>query len=288
MSAVTLRARGEEREFPFSAEEFQYLASIVYDLSGIVLKDHKKNMVYSRLARRLRELKLTSFRDYCDLLKSKASGDEIGFLINAITTNLTKFLREPHHFDHMVGTALPELSQEAARSGSRRLRVWSAGCSSGEEPYSIAMSLAEGFRGLASWDARILATDLDTSMVARATAGVYPAAAFTELPGNSHDRYFRSTRNSDERSASDSLRKLITFKKLNLLRQWPMKGPFDIIFCRNVMIYFDTETKTRLVQRFADLLKPGGWLYIGHSESLLDDQSAFTLSGRTIYRKTEP
>lgn len=286
MSLATATVRAERQEFRLTDDDFRTIASIVYDESGIVLKDHKKNMVYSRLARRLRELRLTSFGEYCALLQGGDGVAEMGVFINAITTNLTKFFRESHHFDHLAQQALPEALADAAHTGRRRLRIWSAGCSSGEEPYSIAMTLAEHFPQLSNWDARILATDLDTNMVARASAGQYTASSLDEMPVSLRNRYFATTSEDGRNVASDALRRLIAFKQLNLLRTWPMKGPFDVIFCRNVMIYFDSETKSGLVRRFAEMLKPNGFLYIGHSETLLDKQTDFSLCGRTIYRKS--
>lgn len=275
------------REFAFSGEEFRYIASLVYERSGIVLADHKKDMVYARLARRLRSLGLRSFQAYCALIQSERGAEEIGDLINAITTNLTKFFREGHHFKHLRAVVLRDLADLAAAGGQKRVRIWSAGCSSGEEPYSIAMTLAETFTNLGQWDARILATDLDTSMVAKAAGATYPAAVLSDLPQAIRIKYLERRRCGEEDNwvVVERLRRLITFKQLNLLQPWPMKGPFDAIFCRNVMIYFDGPTKSELVQRLARLLKPRGWLYVGHSESLLDDQTSFELNGRTIYQK---
>ncbi len=278
---------GEPREFPLTEREFRYLTSIVYDRSGIVLGPNKVNMIYSRLSRRLRELCLPSFGAYCEILQGPDGQAELGFLINAVTTNLTRFFREPHHFEHLrreltrMGT-----SAKADRRG-RRLRIWSAGCSSGEEPYSVAITVAEALADLASWDARILATDLDTNMVAAARAGIYPPATMAELTKSVRLRFFERPPREREGSGQvvEPIRRLITFKHLNLLGPWPMKGPFDAIFCRNVMIYFDARTKTALVERLASLLKPGGWLYIGHSETLLDHHAGLRLSGPTIYRK---
>jgi chemotaxis protein methyltransferase CheR len=277
---LAIRAEGE-REFPFSEKDYAYLAEVVYGRSGIVLGANKVNMVYSRLVRRLRELKLRSFRDYCELLRGDDGDQEIGSMINAITTNLTKFFRENHHFEHLRSRVVPDIEA----TGIRKLRIWSAGCSSGEEPYSIAMTIAEAIPNLAKWDARILATDLDTKMVATGEAGIYPSAAVTELPRAAQGNFAPAAGRPEHQQVIDPLRRLITFKHLNLLGPWPMKGPFDAIFCRNVMIYFDGPTKQALVQRYATMLKPEGWLYIGHSESLLDAQSSFKLSGRTIYRK---
>ncbi|WP_428645129.1 CheR family methyltransferase [Roseibium sp.] len=286
MKALATRST-EDKEFPLSLADFRYLSSVVYDQTGIVLKDHKINMVYSRLARRLRELGLTSFNDYCRLLESERGTEETGFLINAITTNLTKFFRENHHFEHLADVALKEAAAAASRTGLRRLRIWSAGCSSGEEPYSIAMTLLSRFPRLREWNAKILATDLDTAMVARGRAGRYADRDLENVPASLRKRYFSGSTSAGETAASDDLRALITFKQLNLLSSWPMTGPFDAIFCRNVMIYFDEATKTGLIDRFATMLKPGGWLYIGHSETLLDTGGKFQLMGRTIYRRRD-
>ena len=275
----------EQREFPFSVKDFKYLAKLVHEQTGIVLKDHKMNMVYSRLARRLRELHLSSFKEYCGLLQGEGGDQELGSLINAITTNLTRFFRESHHFEHLKDTVFREAQEEAMKSGKNRLRIWSAGCSSGEEPYSIAMSLSAAFPRLGSWDARVLATDLDTTMVARGRSGRYPVSDMETVPASFQKRYFSTAADRSQVIANEQIRKLIAFKQLNLLGSWPMQGPFDAIFCRNVMIYFDEPTKFKLIRRYHSMLKPGGWLYIGHSETLLDAQDVFELTGRTIYRR---
>lgn len=266
----------DDREFPFGEREFRFIASFIYEASGIVLADGKKNMVYARLARRLRELDLNSFADYCALLKSPDGTAEHGVLINALTTNLTKFFREGHHFEHFARTVLPAVGA--------RTRVWSAGCSSGEEPYSIALTARATLADIDRRDFKVLATDLDTNMVARGRSGRYPASALDDIPAG-HRRHFEEA--GTEVRVDRETQALITFKPLNLLGAWPMKGPFDAIFCRNVMIYFDGPTKQTLVERFATLLKPRGWLYIGHSETLLDQRSAFQACGRTIYRKVD-
>jgi len=272
-----------DREFAFSDREFAYLAELVYARTGIVLGDHKKNMVYARLARRLRALGLESFKDYCDLIADSAS-DEIGYTINAITTNLTKFFRESHHFDHLRDTVLDGLAKQVMQGGRKRLRIWSAGCSSGEEPYSIAMTVRAAIPNIESWDARILATDLDTNMVATGQTGLYKDNFKDSLPAGHYAKFCQQAADGRVQMA-DGLRKLIAFKQLNLLGQWPMKGPFDAIFCRNVMIYFDAPTKARLVDRYANLLKPDGFLYVGHSESLREDGKRYKVCGRTTYRR---
>jgi len=281
-AAASLEA---QREFPFTVEDFGFLARLVYENSGIVLSEHKANMVYSRLARRLRELRLDSFQAYCARLRGPSGEEELGALINAITTNLTRFFRERHHFEHLAREVLPAFA--AAPKGTR-LRLWSAGCSSGEEPYSIAMTMNECLPNLPRLDARILATDLDTAMVAKARAAVYPAASLEDIDGERRERWFSPLANRAGWSVDAALRARITFKTLNLLAPWPMQGRFDAIFCRNVMIYFDALTKDELIERFADCLNPGGWLYVGHSETLLDQRRVFVPVGRTIYRKAGP
>ena len=277
------------REFPFEDKDFRFLSSLVLERTGIVLKEHKKNMMYSRLARRLRTLGLSDFSQYCQHIKKDDSGDELLALVNSMTTNLTKFFREPHHFDYLRDTIVPSLVDEARRSGHKRLRMWSAGCSSGEEPYTIAMVLRDSLPGIQGWDVKILATDLDTNMLETGRKGIYAADGLAVIPqAHRHQvRNLGTTEGGDERKIGmpDQARKLIAFKHLNLLHRWPMRGPFDAIFCRNVMIYFDNETKEQLVSRYAQLLGPKRWLFIGHSETLLDSQSAFSLEGRTIYRR---
>jgi chemotaxis protein methyltransferase CheR len=276
-------------EFPFSDKEFENLAAVVYERSGIVLGAHKKNMVYSRLARRLRSLGLASFKEYADLLNGVDGDDEVGSLINAITTNLTRFFRENHHFEHLKETVLADVTSNARLGAEKRLRIWSAGSSSGEEPYSIAMTVCEAMPEIAQWNAKILATDLDTNMVQRGSDGVYPAKGLEGISTDIQQKYFSLLRGGtqDSLQAEGRIRKLLTFKPLNLMGAWPLKGPFDAIFCRNVMIYFDQPTKTTLINRFAELLKPGGWLYVGHSESLMQGTTPFDLTGRTIYKKKD-
>ncbi|WP_338109465.1 protein-glutamate O-methyltransferase [Pseudomaricurvus alkylphenolicus] len=270
-----------EREFPMSQRDFEHIKQVAYELTGIKLTDHKKNMIYSRLARRIRRRQLGSFRDYCDLISADGS-DEITDFINAITTNLTSFFREEHHFDFLVQNVFPELLRH--NQGSRRIRIWSAGCSTGEEPYSIAMCLREKMP-VESWDIRVLATDLDTDVVAHGKRGVYSADRIDGIVEDRKKRWFLRDSVGEEVRVKDSLRNLITFKPLNLLQSWPMRGPFDVIFCRNVVIYFDKDTQRTLFDRYADLLAPGGYLFIGHSESLHKVTNRFVSRGRTIYQK---
>lgn len=271
----------EEREFAFSDRDFRFLADMVGQKTGIVLAEHKSDMVYSRLARRLRSLRLKSFSEYIELLKSEAGEEEIGNLVNAITTNLTRFFREEHHFTHLHDDVLLPITSNP--SSNRRIRIWSAGCSSGMEPYSIAMTLKSAIRDVNKWDARILATDIDTNMLSKGMSGEYPIDQLEHIPA-----FYRadvSRVGKESMRMSDSLKELIAFKQLNLLEKWPMQGPFDVVFCRNVVIYFDKPTQQRLFSRIADMLKPQGWLYIGHSENLFKVCDRFELLGRTIYRK---
>jgi len=278
------------REFRFTRRDFDTLRELVYATTGIALAEHKQDMVYNRLARRLRSLGLDSFSAYLDRLRGgdDAAEAEMAILTNAITTNLTRFFREAHHFEHLRETAIPDSLARMRRGDQRRLRVWSAGCSSGEEPYSIAITLAETGGLAAGFDSRILATDLDTDMLARGVAGVYPTEGLDGLPDELRQRHSSATETADGRPAvrmAETLRRAITFKQLNLMHDWPMQGPFDAIFCRNVMIYFDAQTRTWLVERFFDYLRPGGWLYTGHAESGVVTQSNLVAEGRTIYRR---
>jgi len=278
--------RYAQREFEFTSADFAFIAATVGRCAGIALGAHKRNLVYGRLARRLRALQLDSFEQYCELLKSPEGEGEIGLMVNAITTNMTSFFRESHHFDHLRG--LLERRAASRTPGTQpRLRIWSAGCSTGEEPYSIAMTLREAFKDqLAGWDIRILATDIDTHVLATAQAGIYPDERSSAIPASYRVRYTEGG-SGETLVMSATLRSLIAFKPLNLLEDWPMKGPFDAIFCRNVVIYFDKPTQRRLFNRFADILRPDGWLYIGHSETLFRVCDRFAPAGRTVYRKTD-
>jgi chemotaxis protein methyltransferase CheR len=276
------------REYDLTEEDFRFLARQVYDLTGIVIHERKREMLYARLSRRLRSLNLSNFRRYCDYIGGPDGGAEIDAMINAVTTNLTYFFRESHHFEHLRDVALPAVAA-ARRSGKQKLRLWSAGCSSGEEPYSIAMTVKSAPVAFSRWDVRILATDLDTDMIAKAAAGSYRAADAEGIPAALAARFTDEVATSDGQKIRmlDDLKELIAFRQLNLVGDWPVRGPFDVIFCRNVMIYFDHATKARLINRYADLLQPDGWLYIGHSESLSKVSDRFQPVGRTIYRRTK-
>jgi chemotaxis protein methyltransferase CheR len=270
-------------DFEIDDEDFKFLVREVHQRTGIVITDRKRPMLCGRLARRLRALGLDSFRAYCEMLAGPYGPQEMSAMVNAITTNLTAFFREPHHFEHLRQVALREIQQRAQETGNRRLRIWSAGCSSGEEPYSLAMTLLNSKLPHGAWDARILATDLDSDMVRTAAAGNYRLADAPHFSPQDRARFTELA--ADYMTMNAEVRRLIIFKQLNLLDAWPMRGPFDIIFCRNVMIYFDEATKAKLVDRFADILRPGGFFYIGHSEALFKVTTRFEPAGRTLYRR---
>lgn len=276
----------ENREFQLSDADFNRIRDLVSQKVGIVLADHKKQMIYSRLVRRLREHKLDSFTKYIDFLTGPGGDEEIVDFVNAVTTNLTSFFREPHHFEYLSENVFKPLSGSA----DKRLRVWSAGCSSGMEPYTIAMVLQESLTGLAGWDAKILATDIDTNMLNTGSNGIYVEEATKKIPANYHKHFSPAQPNQygePQVEMSKHLKSLTSFKQLNLLEDWPMKGPFDVIFCRNVVIYFDKPTQKIIFNKYADLLKPGGHLFIGHSENLFNVCDRFESLGKTIYRKAE-
>lgn len=273
------------REYDYSDVAFTRLQRLIHAHCGISLSADKKENVYSRLSRRLRALGLESFCDYCRMIED-GHLEELEQFTNALTTNLTGFFREAHHFEYLKETVIPELMQRNAQS--RSLRIWSAGCSSGEEPYSIAMTLLEAMPQIASWDVRILATELDTGVFEKAVAGIYSQEDVRDLSERQLKAGFQKGRGTQQGMVrvAPEVRKLVSFRHHNLMQDWPMKGPFDIIFCRNVVIYFDKPTQQRLFNRFADIMAPGGHLFIGHSESLHNQTDRFKLIGRTIYRRS--
>ncbi|UGB38815.1 CheR family methyltransferase [Frateuria soli] len=266
--------------------EFQFLRAFVYEHCGIALSEQKRQLVQGRLVRRLRALGMKGFDAYCQLLRTDPDS-ELGELASAISTNVTSFFREVHHFEALAGEMLPRWLEQKRREGDR-LRIWSAGCSSGEEPYSLAMVLAEALeRSGRNVDAKILATDLSPAALAAAQKGVYPVERMDGIDPERRRRWF--LRGEGEYAGlacvHPKLRELVTIAPLNLLHEWPMQGPFDAIFCRNVVIYFDQPTKQKLFRRFARLLPAGGPLFLGHSESMHGLSDEFELIGRTIYRK---
>lgn len=262
--------------------EFDFIRHVIAENAGIILGPNKRQLVQGRLGRRLRELNLPSYEAYCDHVRDSGPEELVG-LINALTTNVTSFFRENHHFEALSSFMIPEALKR--NHATRRLRIWSAGCSTGEEPYCLAMVAAEAVPS--GWDTKILATDIDSEVIAAARQGVYPVERLSSVPQERLRRCFRKGvgANAGQALIQPEIAKLISFRPLNLLQAWPMKGPFDVIFCRNVMIYFDQATRERLVSRFAELLAPDGYLCIGHSESIHAGTAPFRLVGKTIYRR---
>jgi chemotaxis protein methyltransferase CheR len=269
-------------EFHLSPTDFKTIAKIIHAEAGIVLAENKGQLVYSRLAKRLRLLGLPSFQEYCSLITSESGAEERQAMIAALTTNVTRFFREPHHFDHLKTAVLPPLLQKAKEGG--RVRLWSAACSSGQEPYSIGMTVLSLMPDAGRYDVKILASDIDPNMLREGQEGVYPDQAMESVPPALRAKWFVNSGPGYAR-AGDELRALVTFRKLNLIGNWPMQGLFHAIFCRNVVIYFSAETQAKVWGRLAPLLEPGGALYIGHSERISGVAEQMVRSdGVTTYR----
>jgi chemotaxis protein methyltransferase CheR len=266
-----------QREFHFTDKDFEVVRKLIYDHAGIALNPSKKDMVYSRLARRLRATNITTFGIYLKLLESNNEAEWQAFT-NALTTNLTSFFREQHHF--------PILAEHARKSmGKHPLSLWCSASSTGEEPYSMAMTMIETFNSFTP-PVQIIATDLDTNVLAKAEAGVYPMDRLEKMSPERLKRFFLKGTGAQEGMARvrPELRNMITFRQLNLLGDnWPLRPPFDAIFCRNVMIYFDKPTQLKILERFVPLLRPDGLLFAGHSESFHHAASLFRLNGNTVY-----
>lgn len=265
-------------------EQFAKVCEQIYALCGIKLTEGKEELVQSRLSKRLQALNLQTFEQYLDYVKKDSSKQEIVKMIDVLMTNKTSFFRENQHFDFLRERVLPALEAER----NKRLRIWSAACSSGEEPYSIGITLHESIQSFNTWDARILATDISTRILAKAQAACYTADVLQPVPAALQKRYF--TECKDEKGVfqlSDKVRNLVKFARLNLMHEFPMRGPFDVIFCRNVMIYFDKPTQEKLVNRFYNLLAPGGFLFVGHAESLIGAKHGFRYVQPAVYVKGE-
>lgn len=270
---------GIERLAP---EQFDYICRFIYEETGIVLNDKKVEMVHRRLTKLMKSRGFNSLSSYFEYFVEHAEREQHE-LINALTTNLTRFFREPHHFDFLKDNYLPWLFSK--KNDNKRIRIWSSACSTGEEPYSIAMILRHHFgQYLREWDVKILATDIDTQVLHKAKTGIYQKSSIDDIPMS-----MRSTclqKKDNEVHMAECIKDLITFKQLNLLHQWPMRGPFDVIFCRNVIIYFDKPTQQHLFTRFHQYLEPKGLLILGHSESLGASASKFKAVGKTIFGRT--
>ena len=267
-------------EHELTSAQFSRVAALLYEHCGIAMRPGKEGLVRARLSKRLRTLSIPDFSAYLDLVGESPGHPEFGEMVDALTTNKTSFLREHAHFDYLRQVVLPTLPQP--------IRIWSAGCSSGEEPYTLGMLLLDHSMTGTPRDARVLATDISQSMLSAAQAGVYPAEIMSDVPVEWQRRYWARLHPTDESgamSATPLLRNVVRFAPLNLMEHWPMRGPFDAIFCRNVMIYFDKGTQQRLVERFWGLLRPGGHLFVGHSESLTGATHQFRYVQPAVYVK---
>lgn len=279
-ATMTSEAAVGGREFDFSDQDFEKVRSLIYTRAGISLGPAKRDMVYSRLARRLRALGLRRFSEYLDMLQVNAESEEWEAFTNALTTNLTSFFRESHHF--------PILSEHLLKSAGRNNTIWCCAASTGEEPYSIAIAAVEAY-GTFNPPVSIIATDIDTQVLNKAEAGVYPLDRLEKMSPERVRRFFLKGSGAREGYAKvrPELQRLITFKRLNLLEPgWFVRGPLDVIFCRNVMIYFDKQTQAKILRRFAPLMRDDALLFAGHSESLFHVSDVFQLLGRTVYRLT--
>ena len=273
----------DDRDFTFTARDFDRVRQLIHGRAGIALSESKRDMVYSRLGRRLRALNLVAFKDYLDQLEARGSEDEWQAFTNALTTNLTSFFREAHHFDILRDFLIKKGRHTPAK-------IWCSAASTGEEPYSLAITACEAYDSLTP-PVKILATDIDTNVLETAAAGIYPEERIEKLDEARKRRYFRrgSGINGGKVRVIDELRELITFRPLNLLdARYPMKGPFDALFCRNVMIYFDKPTQRDILLKMAPLLSPDGLFFAGHSESFFHATDIVTSIGRTVYRRTPP
>ncbi|MEC4889553.1 MAG: protein-glutamate O-methyltransferase CheR [Nitrospira sp.] len=269
-------------EYEISPDEFQRFRTLIYDESGISLSEQKKSLLASRLSKRLRDLGLDTFSDYYEKVTLETSREEFTRMLDLISTNKTDFFREPKHFDFLRDRILPELTQ------LKRVRIWSSASSTGEEPYTIAMTLYDGVQNPSQWDFKILASDLSTRVLAKAASGTYDEERVRDVPEEIVKRHFLRGRGESAGmlKVKPHLADMIRFRRINLMDdQFPIKSPLDLIFCRNVMIYFDRPTQEKLVNKFHRYLKPGGYLFIGHSESLQWVTHPFKTLAPTIYQK---
>lgn len=274
-----------------SDREFELLRKLVYERSGIKLNAGKKSLVQGRLNKLLTGNGFNSFRQYYDHITADKTGEALTGMLDAISTNLTSFFREERHFDYLNSSYLPNLIQRKKREGCCSIRVWSAGCSSGEEPYSLAITILDHLDNRSQWDLTLLATDISTKMLKTAIAGVYAKERIGRLPVGVTQQNFDKI--ADKASGRESFRvkpavkQIIKFRHFNLMEPFNFKRPFDIIFCRNVMIYFDKQTQQKLVDKYYHNLAVGGLLFVGHSESLTGIKHSFRYVEPTIYQKTQ-
>ncbi len=270
-----------------SNADFKTITNIAYQEAGLVFPPEKASLVKSRINRRLRKLKIHSFSDYTNYVASETGSDERKIMISSLTTNISNFFREQHHFKILSDNVLPTLLKHA-RSGGR-VRIWSAGCSTGQEPYSIAMTLLELAPDAVNLDIKILATDIDPAVIMTAKKGFYDERSMCDIKESYRDQYLIPVQNGARNgfTMTEPIRQLVTFRELNLLSTWPVSGLFDVIFCRNVVIYFDEETQLSLWSRFENISTLDGWLFVGHSERLSDKlTTSFINAGPTAYHRS--
>jgi chemotaxis protein methyltransferase CheR len=270
--------------------DFHRISDLVYEHCGINLHAGKKELVRARLAKRLRQGNFRTFSEYMRHVLEDTTGEEFSILIDSLSTNLTSFFREEQHFEFLRNKFLPSLMERKRAKPDFRIRAWSAGCSSGEEPYSIAITLLDAVAGHGRWDIKVLATDISTSVLDVAKTGIYDKQRVQPVSPMQRQKYFRAAREQNQKifEVNQNLRDIVIFKYLNLMKSWPIDtrhGGLDFIFCRNVMIYFDKPTQGRLVNRFWDILSSGGILFTGHSESLTGIEHQFRYVQPTIYAK---
>lgn len=285
LAAYSDRPRLNDLKAGYTAADFDRVATFLHQATGILLTEANDRMVYARLVGRVIELGFDSFSPYLDMAFGPSAAEEQDRFISALTTNTTHFYRESYHFDYLEAGVIPDLITRA-RAGER-IRIWSAGCSTGDEPYSIAICLLNAFPDAAKYDVKILATDVDRAALARATAATYSPNSLRDMPDLLRDVGFDLVSETQQWTPKPQVRALITFRQLNLIGEWPFRGTFDAIFCRNVAIYMDDDTQEQIWTRFKDRLRPQGHLFIGHSErlspSLRDD---FALVGNKIFQRT--
>ena len=264
-----------------SQHEFTMIRDLLYNICGIHMPLGKDGLVKARLMKRLKHLQLPSFEAYIEHVKNEKSGHELAIMVDELTTNKTNFYREIAHFDYLAEHVLPVLSKKG------KMRIWSAACSTGEEPYTLSMQIQDSVRNLNGMDARILATDISPTVLKNAQEGVYEENRMEGVPESHRRKYFIKVKQDQGISyrINNDVRSRITFARLNLMSSWPMQGPFDVIFCRNVMIYFDKQTRENLIRRFYEILQPGGYLFVGHSESLSSLTHDFEYVQPAIYVK---
>jgi chemotaxis protein methyltransferase CheR len=272
-----------DQQLAITDQEFRQLRDFIHVHTGIALSEHKRALICARLAKRLRHHNLRTYAEYYALLtRADSEGNELMEMINAITTNKTDFFRESHHFEFLMTRAFPAFGQER-----RRLRLWSAGTATGEEAYSLAIALSESLPAIEERDVRILATDIDTQVLERARQGIYTLEQIAHLPEELRRRHFLkgAGEHLGQVRVKPSLQTLIRFLRLNLIEEpWPMYGPFDVIFCRNVLIYFDKPLQRRLLERFAGILRHGGYLMLGHAEFIHGLEQLYAQVGHSIYQ----